>query len=80
MAYLLLILEPGEKRRTRPPEEGRLAYERMLRFTEDLNAYWYFIKKTKEQGDVRQRPQGELNRLRSQERHGDRVRAFFLWA
>ena len=36
MAYLLLILEPGEKRRTRPPEEGRMAYDRMLRFTEDL--------------------------------------------
>ena len=38
MAYMLLILEPGEKRRTRPPDEGRLAYERMLRFTEDLKA------------------------------------------
>jgi hypothetical protein len=38
MAYLLLILEPGEKRRTRPPEEGRMAYQRMLNFTEDLKA------------------------------------------
>ena len=36
MAYLLLILEPGEKRRTRSSEEGRMAYDRMLRFTEDL--------------------------------------------
>ena len=38
MAYMLLIVEPGEKRRTRPPEEGRLAYERMLSFAEDLKA------------------------------------------
>ena len=38
MAYMLLILEPGEKRRTRPPAEGRLAYERMLGFAEDLKA------------------------------------------
>jgi hypothetical protein len=38
VAYLLLILEPGVKRRTRSPEEGRLAYERMLTFTEDLKA------------------------------------------
>src|SRR5438477_9338064 len=36
MAYLLLILEPGEKRRTRSPQDGRLAYARMLAFTEDL--------------------------------------------
>jgi hypothetical protein len=38
MAYMLLILEPGEKRRTRSPEEGRLAYARMLAFTDDLKA------------------------------------------
>src|SRR2546423_15628891 len=38
MAYLLLILEPGEKRRTRSPQDGRLAYARMLGFTEDLRA------------------------------------------
>jgi hypothetical protein len=38
MAYMLLILEPGETRRTRPLEEGRLAYERMLRFGEGLKA------------------------------------------
>jgi hypothetical protein len=35
---MLLILEPGEKRRTRSPEEGRLAYARMLGFTQDLKA------------------------------------------
>ena len=38
MPYLLLITEHGERRRNRPAEEGRLAYERMLRFTEDLKA------------------------------------------
>jgi hypothetical protein len=38
MPYMLLIVEEGERRRNRPPEEGRLAYERMLRFTEDLKA------------------------------------------
>jgi hypothetical protein len=38
MAYMLLIIEPGEKRRTRPPQEGRVAYARMLAFTEDLKA------------------------------------------
>ena len=36
MPYLLLIVEEGEGRRNRSAEEGRLAYERMLRFTEDL--------------------------------------------
>jgi hypothetical protein len=36
MPYLLLIVEEGERRRNRSTEEGRLAYERMLRFTEDL--------------------------------------------
>jgi hypothetical protein len=38
MAYMLLILEAGEDRRNRAVEQGRLAYERMLRFAEDLNA------------------------------------------
>lgn len=35
---MLLILERGERRRNRPEAEGRLLYERMLRFTEDLRA------------------------------------------
>jgi hypothetical protein len=38
MPYLLLIVEPRERRRNRPAEEARLAYERMVRFTEDLKA------------------------------------------
>jgi len=38
MAYMLLILEAGENRRSRPAEEGRLAYARMLGFTENLKA------------------------------------------
>ncbi len=36
MPYLLLIMEPREQRPSRSPEEGRAVYERMLRFTEDL--------------------------------------------
>ena len=38
MAYMLLILEPGKKRRERPADEGRAAYGRMLGFTEDMKA------------------------------------------
>jgi hypothetical protein len=38
MPYLLLIVEPAEQRRGRPAEEGRLAYDRMLRFTRNLEA------------------------------------------
>jgi hypothetical protein len=38
MPYLLLILERGGDRRSRSAEEGRLAYEQMLRFTETLKA------------------------------------------
>jgi hypothetical protein len=38
MPYILLIVEEGERRRNRPAEEGRVAYERMLRFTEGLKA------------------------------------------
>ena len=38
MPYLLLIVEPAEMRRKRSAEEGRLLYERMLGFTEDLKA------------------------------------------
>ena len=38
MPYLLLILEQGERRRNRSAEDGRRAYERMVRFTEDLRA------------------------------------------
>lgn len=38
MPYMLLITEPSERSRSRPAHEGRLAMERMLRFTEDLKA------------------------------------------
>ena len=38
MPYLLLILEQSEDRRNRSEEEGRVAYERMLRFGENLKA------------------------------------------
>ncbi len=38
MSYLLLILEPGENRRNRSAEEGRVAYAHMLRFTEDMKS------------------------------------------
>jgi hypothetical protein len=36
MSYMLLIIEEGEKRRARPIAEGRLAMDRMLRFSADL--------------------------------------------
>jgi len=35
---MLLIMEPGERRRGRSEDEGRVLYERMQRFTEDLKA------------------------------------------
>jgi hypothetical protein len=38
MSYMLLILEEGESRRSRPAEVGQAAYARMLRFGEDLQA------------------------------------------
>jgi hypothetical protein len=38
MAFMLLIMESGEQRRSRPKEEGRRAMDRMLRFSEDLKA------------------------------------------
>jgi hypothetical protein len=38
MSYMLLVIEEGEKRRARSVEQGRLAMERMLRFTADLQA------------------------------------------
>jgi hypothetical protein len=38
MAYMLLILERGDDRRNRPAEDGRAAYEQMLRFTDNLKA------------------------------------------
>lgn len=38
MPYLLLIMEPAGRRRSRPPAEGHLAYGRMARFTEALKA------------------------------------------
>ena len=36
MTYMLLIVEPPEQRSERSGEAGHLAYDRMLRFTEDL--------------------------------------------
>lgn len=38
MRYLLLVIEKPDERRDRPLDEGRLAYERMVRFSEDLKA------------------------------------------
>lgn len=38
MAYMLLIIEPPQQRRTRTEAEGRQAYARMLRFGEQLQA------------------------------------------
>jgi hypothetical protein len=36
MPYMLMVIEEPATRRSRPAEEGRAAYERMLRFTDDL--------------------------------------------
>jgi len=38
MPFMLLIMEPREQRPSRTPEEGRAVYERMLQFTEELQA------------------------------------------
>jgi hypothetical protein len=38
MPYMLLIIEPPGQRRTRTEAEGHEAYERMLRFGQDLQA------------------------------------------
>jgi hypothetical protein len=38
MSYLLLIMEDGNERRSRPQDEGRLAYQRMASFAEELRA------------------------------------------
>ena len=35
---MLLIMEPADDRRTRTEQEGRVLYQRMLRYTEDLRA------------------------------------------
>jgi hypothetical protein len=36
MAYMLLVVEPPEQRSTRTDEEGRAAYARMVRFSDEL--------------------------------------------
>ena len=36
MAYMLLMIEPPEQRRTRTEAEGRAVYDRMVRFGDDL--------------------------------------------
>ena len=38
MSYMLLIVEPTDQRGLRSPDAGHLVYERMLRFTADLQA------------------------------------------
>jgi hypothetical protein len=38
MAYLLLIVEPTDQRDERTPEQGRAAYDAMLRFADDLKS------------------------------------------
>lgn len=38
VAYLLLVVEPVEQRGQRTQEEGREAYDQMVRFADDLNA------------------------------------------
>lgn len=38
MQYLLLIAEPPGQRLERTPEQGREAYDRMLRFAEELKS------------------------------------------
>lgn len=38
MSYMLLIVEPQGQRRTRSPDQGRGAYQRMLDYTESLKA------------------------------------------
>ncbi|MBL0312556.1 MAG: dehydrogenase [Holophagaceae bacterium] len=38
MPYMLLIMEPREQRQGRSPEAGRAVYDRMLRFTENLQS------------------------------------------
>jgi hypothetical protein len=36
MAYMLLVVEPPGQRNTRTDDEGRAAYSRMVRFSEEL--------------------------------------------
>ena len=38
MSYMLLILEPKGQRQSRSPEEGRAAWDSMVRFSEELAA------------------------------------------
>ncbi|OJH42449.1 YciI family protein [Cystobacter ferrugineus] len=38
MAYMLLIMEEGGRKRSRTAEQGRREMERMVRFVEDLKA------------------------------------------
>ena len=38
MAYALLIVEPAGQRQTRTEAEGRVLYDRMVRFSEDLKS------------------------------------------
>ena len=38
MAYALVILEPPGQRQTRTEEQGRAAYQRMVRFSDELRS------------------------------------------
>ena len=38
MPYMLLIIEPPEQRQARTPAEGHEAYDRMVKFGQDLQA------------------------------------------
>lgn len=38
MSYMLLIVEPSGQRAERTEEEGRMLYDRMLKFSEDLKS------------------------------------------
>lgn len=38
MSYMLLIVEPSGQREERTEEEGRILYDRMMKFSEDLKS------------------------------------------
>jgi hypothetical protein len=38
MSYMLMVVEPRGQRKERPDAQGRAVYDRMVRFTQDLQA------------------------------------------
>ena len=38
MSYMLMVVEPRGQRKERPDVQGRAVYDRMLRFTQDLQS------------------------------------------